>query len=39
MQDKAAFLAHELGITKKQVEAVIELLYPGNTIPFMVRYR
>ena len=32
-------IAHEQGITKKQVETVLELLKEGNTIPFIARYR
>ena len=32
-------IAQELGITKKQVETVLELLKEGNTIPFIARYR
>lgn len=32
-------IAQEQGITKKQVETVLELLEEGNTIPFIARYR
>lgn len=32
-------IAQEQGITKKQVETVLELLKEGNTIPFIARYR
>lgn len=32
-------MAHELSITKKQVEVVLGLLGEGNTIPFIARYR
>lgn len=32
-------LSEELNITTKQVEAVIELIEEGNTIPFIARYR
>jgi len=32
-------MAHELQITKKQVQVVLELLQEGNTIPFIARYR
>lgn len=32
-------IAQEQGITKKQVETVLELLKKGNTIPFIARYR
>ena len=32
-------IAQEQGITKKQVEIVLELLKEGNTIPFIARYR
>ena len=31
-------IAQEQGITKKQVETVLELLKEGNTIPFIARY-
>ncbi|MEM9644554.1 MAG: Tex family protein [Planctomycetota bacterium] len=32
-------MAKELGIAVKQVDAVVELLESGNTIPFIARYR
>lgn len=32
-------LSHELGISLKQVESVVELLDEGNTVPFIARYR
>ena len=32
-------IAQEQGITKKQVETVLEQLKEGNTIPFIARYR
>ena len=32
-------IAKELGITNKQVEAVLKLLEEDNTIPFIARYR
>lgn len=32
-------MAHELKITKKQIEVVLSLLSEGNTIPFIARYR
>ena len=32
-------LEKNLGITKRQIEAVIKLLSDGNTIPFIARYR
>lgn len=32
-------LVKELGITLKQVQNVIKLLYEGNTVPFISRYR
>lgn len=32
-------IAQEQGITKKQIETVLELLKEGNTIPFIARYR
>ena len=32
-------LTSEVGIAKKQIEAVLELLAEGATIPFIARYR
>lgn len=32
-------IAKELQVTKKQVEAAIELMDAGNTVPFIARYR
>ena len=32
-------LAHELNIRLKQVDAAVELLDAGNTVPFISRYR
>lgn len=32
-------LSKELGISLKQVTSVIEMLYEGNTVPFISRYR
>lgn len=32
-------LERELGISKKQISATIELIEAGNTIPFIARYR
>ena len=34
-----AMIAKELGIRVSQVEATIELLDAGNTLPFIARYR
>ena len=31
--------AKELEITEKQINAVLELLEQGNTVPFIARYR
>ena len=35
----AKVIATELGIKSSQVEAVIQLIDEGNTIPFIARYR
>ena len=35
----AKVIASELGIKSSQVEAVIQLIDEGNTIPFIARYR
>ena len=32
-------ITKNLGITKKQVETVLNLLNEGNTVPFIARYR
>ena len=32
-------ITKNLGITKKQVETVLEMLDEGNTVPFIARYR
>ena len=32
-------IANELAVKDKQVQAVLELLEQGNTIPFIARYR
>ena len=37
--DFASVLANEFGLRAQQVQAVIELLDAGNTIPFIARYR
>jgi len=37
--DNAAILAREFSLQLRQVQAVIELLDAGNTIPFIARYR
>ncbi len=37
--DIIKILEMELGISKRQVEAVVKLLGEGNTIPFIARYR
>ena len=37
--DIIATLAKELSISQKQVEATVELIDAGNTIPFIARYR
>lgn len=37
--DIIARLAHELNITKQQVENTVKLIDEGNTIPFIARYR
>ena len=34
-----AAIAEELGLPRRQVEAAVELLDAGNTIPFIARYR
>ncbi len=38
-KDIIEILKNELGIDKKQIEAVVKLLSDGNTIPFIARYR
>lgn len=38
-EDIIKILEKELGISKRQVEAVVKLLGEGNTIPFIARYR
>ena len=35
----AATIANELGLPIKQVQAAVDLLTAGNTIPFIARYR
>lgn len=37
--DIIATIAEELGVKKSQVEAAVELIDEGNTIPFIARYR
>ena len=37
--DIVATLAEELGLKPSAVEAVIQLIDEGNTIPFIARYR
>ncbi len=37
--DFAAVLAHEFSLRPQQVQAVIDLLDAGNTVPFIARYR
>ena len=37
--DITKVIATELGIRTRQVEAVIQLIDEGNTIPFIARYR
>ena len=37
--DYAEMLAREFSLRPQQVQAVIELLDAGNTIPFIARYR
>ena len=37
--DIIATLAQELSIPQKQIEATVELIDAGNTIPFIARYR
>ena len=37
--DFVAVLAKEFSLQPRQVQAVIELLDAGNTIPFIARYR
>ena len=39
LEEIASSIAKELTIRKKQVDAVMELLDGGNTIPFIARYR
>lgn len=39
IQDISVFLAKELSAKPQQIEAAIELLDSGNTIPFIARYR
>ena len=38
-EDIGAAIARELKLRPKQVEATIELLDGGNTVPFISRYR
>ena len=38
-EDIGAVIAHEMKLRPKQVEATIELLDGGNTVPFISRYR
>ncbi|MBO5767587.1 MAG: RNA-binding transcriptional accessory protein, partial [Clostridia bacterium] len=37
--DIIAKIAEELKIKRTQVEAAVNLIYDGNTIPFIARYR
>ena len=37
--DIIAAIAEELGIKRSQVEATVQLIDEGNTIPFIARYR
>ncbi len=39
MENINEVLAHELGITKRQVDSTLKLIDEGNTIPFIARYR
>ena len=39
IEDIGAVIARELKIRPKQVEAAMELLDGGNTVPFISRYR
>ena len=39
MTDYAQVLAQQFGLAKQHVQAVIDLLAEGNTIPFIARYR
>ena len=39
MTDYAQVLAAQFGLAAKQIQAVIDLLGEGNTIPFIARYR
>ena len=32
-------IAEELGVKEKQVDAAVQLLDEGNTVPFISRYR
>ena len=39
MLDMFSIVAKELGVKAKQVEAAVDLLDQGNTVPFIARYR
>lgn len=39
MQEISRIIASELGVQPRQVEAAIQLLDEGNTVPFIARYR
>lgn len=39
MLDMFSLVAKELGVKAKQVEAAVDLLDQGNTVPFIARYR
>ena len=37
--DINALIAQELSVKKSQIDAAVQLLDEGNTIPFIARYR
>lgn len=39
MQDISSIIAHEIGVSPSQINAAINLVDEGNTIPFIARYR
>ncbi|HFI0292165.1 TPA: Tex family protein [Streptococcus suis] len=39
MEEKYLKIAHELGVSLKQIDTVLALTAEGNTIPFIARYR
>lgn len=39
IEEMFTIIARELGVTPKQVQAAVELMDAGNTVPFIARYR